>query len=324
MATLPRGTANSEFVADNLEADKLRDELLKAHVDAASQPTMESALALFSFMSALPDAFAASQQREAKRLQKSGRDKDPRIEALKASIAETDRLRTTARWGQARVDRTLASLSDQNDVFHGFVSDTDLRFLKGYTVKLVSAGDTGGKTELSATTENDGYFCMTLVERKAGSQFSAKNEAQANMSAMMSVIFGVGAQGAPEKAEAAANSLNATAAARSMTSTAPKASVEIFDPSGQRVHQDPFPVEIDGGSVYREYVFNSKDSSSGTQRYAGNPSTREIHDTQKLTKRCNFGEIDPKVLVYFDDTAAAERAGYDYCAYCFGKAKSKR
>lgn len=61
-----------------------------------------------------------------------------------------------------------------------------------------------------------------------------------------------------------------------------------------------------------------------TQRYAGNPATRELHDTQKLTKRCNFDAIKPNVRVYFDNTVVAEKAGYDYCAYCFGKAKSKR
>jgi len=69
---------------------------------------------------------------------------------------------------------------------------------------------------------------------------------------------------------------------------------------------------------------DSKDSSSDKQRYAGNSASRKLHDTKKLSKRCSFSTINPGQLVYFDSTAAVEKAGYDYCAYCFGKAKSKR
>lgn len=306
---------DSQFFADDLSADTLREQLLTAQMDAAREPAIATALELFSFMSALPDAFAASQQREAKRLQRLGRDKNPRLEALKVSIEEADKLRAAARSGQVRLERALAVLTESSDVFHGFVSDTELQPQQDYTVRLVGAGGTGGKSELTAKTESDGYFSITLKARKKASRFSAKDETHEILFARMSELFGMTGRAATAATEASASPSN--------TETV-KASVEILDTNGQRVHQDPFPIIVNSGSVYREYVIDSKGNSSGKNRYAGNPTTRELHDTQKLTKRCNFSDINPKVLVYFDSTVAAEKAGYDYCAYCFGKAKSKR
>jgi len=315
MAKQSRHTGSSQYFADDLSAETVREKLLKTQLDAAGQPAMTTALELFSFMSALPDAFVASQQREADRLKKLGQDNDPRSVALKTSIEEVGKLRATARTGQARVERALAALTEPNDVFHGFVSDTELRPQKGYTVRLVDAGAISTKSELSATTESDGYFSITLKTKKASSDFSAEDETPAILLARISELFGMTAQTAIAPTKASAASSN--------TDTA-KASVEILDPSGQRFHQDPIPILLNEGSVYREYVVDGNGTNSDAQRYAGNPSTHELHDTQKLTKRCNFGEINPMVLVYFDNTTVAEKAGYDYCAYCFGKAKSKR
>ena len=294
---MPSGSRNTGMLSslvEGMDADMLDEQMLKAHFDAASQPAMGEALELFSFLGKLPDAFVASQQREAKRLQKLGRDKDPRLEALKVSVEEAERLRSTARWGQARFERAVAALTEEDDVFHGFISDAD------------------GKSELSATTEADGYFSITLkvkTEKKAGG-FPSREDASAVLGAGLSELFGIS---------------GAAAAAQPSSSDRKSREVyaELFDPSGQRFHQDPVPIDLEGGSVYREYVVNGDAAGSSSQRYAGNPETRELHDTQKLTKRCNFSTINPDTLVHFDTTADAQKAGYDLCAHCFGKAKSK-
>ena len=44
----------------------------------------------------------------------------------------------------------------------------------------------------------------------------------------------------------------------------------------------------------------------------------------KVTSRCRIDEIRPDHRVYFNTQREAQAAGYDYCAYCFGKEKSKR
>lgn len=59
-------------------------------------------------------------------------------------------------------------------------------------------------------------------------------------------------------------------------------------------------------------------------RYLGNASTRELHDLKNATPRCQVDEIKPEHRVAFKTEKEALAAGYDYCAYCFGKEKSKR
>lgn len=330
MPTQSRNTGNAQFIPDDLSVDAMRDELLKAKLDAARQPAIESAFELYSFVSSLPDAYAASLQREAERLKKSGKDNAPRLEALKASIDEADKLRLTARAGQARVERALAGLAEPNDVFHGFVSDTELRPQQGYTVRVVGAGDAEGKSALTAKTGSDGYFSITLKENKKTSGFSAKDETHDILFAQISKLFGMSGQAAATETRASSTAFKTeTVASRAESATFSKtetaqAGVEILDPDGQLIHQDPIPIHFDEGSIYREYVVESKDNSSGKKRYAGNPASRELHDMQKISRRCNFKTINPGEVVYFDTTEAAEKAGYDYCAYCFGKAKSKR
>ena len=57
---------------------------------------------------------------------------------------------------------------------------------------------------------------------------------------------------------------------------------------------------------------------------AGNSDKRELHDLESKKPRCLINKIRPDHQVYFNSEKEAQAAGYDYCAYCFGKDKSKR
>jgi hypothetical protein len=59
-------------------------------------------------------------------------------------------------------------------------------------------------------------------------------------------------------------------------------------------------------------------------RFLGNKDKREVHDTQNLKPQCAIDRISAAHRIYFNTAADAVKAGYDYCAYCFGKAASKR
>jgi len=59
-------------------------------------------------------------------------------------------------------------------------------------------------------------------------------------------------------------------------------------------------------------------------QFLGNSHTREVHDLQNTKKNCRIDSITADRRVYFKTADDAAKAGYDYCAYCFGKAKSKR
>lgn len=64
--------------------------------------------------------------------------------------------------------------------------------------------------------------------------------------------------------------------------------------------------------------------STERTRWLGNSREREVHDLTKTKKGCQIDEIAADRRVFFKTEEDAVKAGYDRCAYCFGKAKSKR
>ena len=54
------------------------------------------------------------------------------------------------------------------------------------------------------------------------------------------------------------------------------------------------------------------------------PSTRELHDLDNEKPACQIAEIRPDHRFYFQSEEQARTLGYDFCAYCFGKKRSKR
>jgi hypothetical protein len=59
-------------------------------------------------------------------------------------------------------------------------------------------------------------------------------------------------------------------------------------------------------------------------RYMGNSSTRELHDLSNEQENCRIAQIRFDHRVNFRTQKEALNAGYDFCAYCFGRDKSKR
>ena len=58
-------------------------------------------------------------------------------------------------------------------------------------------------------------------------------------------------------------------------------------------------------------------------RYLGNSDSKELHDIRNEQRRCQIDQIRADRAIGFKSIAEAEALGYDFCAYCFGKAKSK-
>lgn len=323
MADQPKNFGSQQFAMGEMSTGDLRNRLLQGKGEAAALGALTEALDLYSFMSALPDALIASQQREARRLAKSSGEKGPRVETMKASIAQAEQLNATFKSGRARFDRGLSAALEPNDVFHGFVSGPALQMQKGYTVRLMGAD---GKPRHAAVTQDDGYFTMTIKVNapEKASPISTKDDTQAALLGEMLQFFGMRGAPARDPVKSTVGSLNMGPAKVEGKEAAALASVEILDPRGDVVQQDPIPVDLDGGTVYREYVVAGTQGDTAPRRYVGNSAKYELHDSEKLTKQCNFDAIRESHKVYFDSTAAAEKAGYDYCAHCFGKKFSKR
>jgi hypothetical protein len=60
------------------------------------------------------------------------------------------------------------------------------------------------------------------------------------------------------------------------------------------------------------------------ERYLGNVHTRELHDLQKIAPGCQIDEISIDRRYFFSRIEDSQALGYDLCAYCFGRAASKR
>jgi hypothetical protein len=221
-----------EFFADAESAETLRQQFIERPKEAARQSAFSTAMDLLSFMSILPDAFVASEQRELNRISRSADEKDLRVAALQTSIEQADVLRSMARKGEARIQRVLATLAHGADFFHGFVSDSELAPLTGLTVRLRGRRIPGRK-RFSATTDADGYFSIAI----GGGSRKSEVDASKRFANLLAGLTHQASAGTSESSEDR------------------RSQVEIV--KGTKVlHRDPVPVALDQGGVYREYVID--------------------------------------------------------------------
>jgi hypothetical protein len=59
-------------------------------------------------------------------------------------------------------------------------------------------------------------------------------------------------------------------------------------------------------------------------QWLGNSATRELHNLAKEKPGCRLEAMRPDHRVYFVNEAEAQRLGYDFCAHCYGRARSRR
>lgn len=252
----------SQFVAEPKSAEDARRQLLEAPLDAVGPSTLAAGLEVAQLLSILPNAFVESQKRELKRLQASAAEDDERIVLLQSSIEEGEQLRNFVDGAQLRAKRVVGASSGREDVFHGFVSNPDFSPLVGVTVRLK-----GGKTDRgqgAAKTDEDGYFSIPLRAKAAGKSDAKKLSFSQRINKMLD------SRNQPSTTAAEAQKTRVTA------------QVEIVN-RRQVVHEDPVPVIIDEGSVYREYVVSERDSSRGTKvdTTVPKPTSEETKETAK-------------------------------------------
>ena len=269
-------TTNQSFLGGDQSPEKIRSEFIDKPLEAAKQAVLGSGLELFNLMSALPDAFIASQSRELERVKASGKDNDDRVALLEASIAQATVLRTTVQLGETRVGRALSSVGDSEIAFHGFVSNTEFEPVGGLTVRLSGRQGEGGKRGLTATTDNDGYFRIPLGSKSVSGKEWRTRVGQINFAEKINILS------EQQAAAADASSANDTSGA-----TKARAQVEILD-GNKSVYQDPVGVPIDEGSVYREYVVavakGTAAANSGVVESAGTKQ-EEIDVSQAPSKK---------------------------------------
>ncbi len=252
MATQSGHSGSSRFIGNAQSAEESRKEFIEVPMEASRQAAIGTALDLFAFMTALPDALLASDRRELKRLSSTAESKeDPRIERLKVSIARGEQLRENVIHGKARIDRMLVSVSEDGNVFHGFVSDSDLQPREKLTVRVIA--ETGD--QLSTTTAVDGYFSITLGKGGRYASTKASPESVVNITdRMKELLMRVNAKSASNKSAASDD--------KAYTSGQVLARVEILDATGNILQHDVLPLVVNEGTAYREYVVDGNDAGT--------------------------------------------------------------
>lgn len=235
----------AEFIGGDQAAETMRRKFIDTPLKAAQQPALDSLLEVANLFAILPQAFIASQKRELERMAASGKGKEdePRIADLKASIERAGVVATTAERGQVRAQKVFAALNDKAVLFQGFVSDDTPAPLVGLTVRLVNAAQTRKEKPMEATTDKDGYFRIKI---------GTKGDQTNPFSGLFAGSGGTKKPGSSEQASA-------------------EGQVEILA-KNQLLYTDPSPVPLDQGGVYREYTITEGESpanvnvdSSGTK-----------------------------------------------------------
>ncbi len=226
MADQKRGTTGfPNFFGAGADADA-RKQFIDGSLDGARGAAVGTLMEVAGLLTVLPNAAIASQQRELERLKATRGDDDPRVVQLEASLARAATLSAMGERGHARFQRAAVALADKEDVFHGFVSDSNLDPLPNLTVRM-------GK-QFSATTDADGYFRIPLGT-KTGGTWTVRD-----------MLKGTKRAAAKVNPEA--------------TAEPAEGQVEIVQ-KGTVLYTDPAPVPLDKGRVYREYVVAKEPAS---------------------------------------------------------------
>ncbi|MES9852191.1 MAG: hypothetical protein ABW170_10200 [Candidatus Thiodiazotropha sp. L084R] len=211
-------------------------------------------------------------------------------------------LLVASRSERARIEAPKIERSEETWQLHGYLRNKDGFARSRYTVGLYADAEGIEAPIVTAKTNSAGYFQLNLAlpqqkpEPVPAKDSTAKNKPQVADRLSRHQTRYLGAQGGGKQA------------------------LPFMDP---RVLY-PAPGVIN----YRDLIVHSE-GDTGSQcnfasRLVGNSASRELHDTDNEKKGCRLAAIRPDHRVSFQDEAQAEKIGYDFCAYCFGKGRSKR
>ncbi len=230
-------------------------------------------------------------QREHARLSgKLGTD-HPRVLALANQIRVNRGLQRDLVLETERAKTELPSVTAESWAVHGFVRDKELKGIPNLTIALYDPKGVWIRELGYACTDDKGYFRLESGNIK-------------NLAASQAYLRVLNSQSRPLYMDK--NPLTPVAGRidyreirlEDVTACTPPESVPAPPPG--------------------------KDEGQEKTRYLGNSSKREIHDLNNEKPQCQISEIRPDHRVSFKTEGEAIAAGYDYCAYCFGKEKSKR
>ncbi len=262
----------------------------------------------------LRSARTKNQQRERLRLtEKLGGD-HPRVMALQAKIDANYEVARNLKMESVRAQTVAPIVEKDSWLVHGRVMNERLEAVAGMKAALYDRSGCPIETCGSEITDKTGYFNLTIKNVAKGARATAATKKKA---------------GDDVRATNATNKKTGDDAGEKATeSKNMEGFLYVLDRNDVTVHRDKRPLTIAAGQAqYLEVVLDDTDVDSPAQpktRYLGNSHSRELHDLKNQKPACQIDEIRVDHRINFKTQKEALAQDYDYCAYCFGKDKSKR
>ena len=234
------------------------------------------------------------QVRALKRVRQKHGPNHPRNAVLKMKMIQNERMIGELKREEVRVKTVTPEVDKNSWVVYGYVRNRKLEPLAGIVLGLYQADNTFLSKIGTVTTNKRGYFEFRYTSEKKPIDIKEEHFRDVRKQ-RLTKQFAV--------------------------------CVQVMDKTGKRLFMDKRSLLPRAGAVdFRDIVIPGdigQDEDKAT-RYLGNSNTRELHDLQNEQKGCRIKSIRFDHKVNFTSRKEALASGYDYCAYCFGKSKSRR
>lgn len=267
-------------------------------------------------------------------------EQSPQVRRLDEKMAMEHRLLVGSRAEADRIKAPVLERSESSWQVHGYLRDQDGFPRAGYTVGLFPDDEGRESALLSTVTNSSGYFHLTWPpEGEKAQKVMAESAPQEVLHLMdgadssRSEATGAATEEEVKSLESGLRINTNTTRARQLRMMAVALRKAVYlggrGPGQKAPTMDPRALHpLRGAIVYRDLTIDDE-SDTGEQchfatRLLGNSATRELHTLENEKKGCHLAAIRPDHRVYFLSEEQALKLGYDYCAYCYGKERSRR
>lgn len=299
-------------------------------------------------LGALRSSKAKLQAREELRLQKKYGAEHPRTRQVSDSLDANADYISGLKMESARSATRCAKPDERTWVVQGRVYDRRGCPVVNARVAVHSANGQRVDTVKPVTTDNRGYYMIRyqasdkqLVENEVvilrtgeTSETTASTSTGDTAGSGMRINTNIDRAVDTDNTGDATDTLESGMRINSKLTTQDAVYVRAIAPGDDSICADSTLIApVPGACNYRDLILNidqsqkyisDVDKDRRSSRYLGNSSTRELHDINNEQTGCQIDEIRIDRCVRFKSTKEAQELGYDYCAYCFGKEKSRR
>lgn len=235
-------------------------------------------------------------EREAKRLSKKLGSEHPRVQAIRTNLQRNQETieELSAQHEVANIE--VPEPEENGSLFHGRITDEHGIGVAGANVVLTEVSGKELPIE-GGVTNNWGYFAISL---------NAEMAEQIKDRPLNFKVLSIDDRLLYEHKE----SMRIAAGKNRLVSSV--------------IYRDLLYPKATIAEKLRKKEKKQKEDFRKKTRFLGNTNSKELHDLTNEKKGCNIDAINPEHRMHFKKKEEAIAKQFDYCAYCFGKGKSKR